>query len=362
MHILVLLTDLCDAVGGIQTFNRALVKALGEIARDRGWKVTVFVLKDHGESVLVNRYLSKDSISYKGFAGNRLCFALAGLLASWKADQVFVGHVNFSPLICIMNKAPKYFLIVHGVEVWKRLSRLRRLGISRIDKVISVSAYTADQMARYNNLRQQSFTVFPNTVDPFYASDAIAKDRSGLGLPKGRMILSVARLDGAERQKGIDKVIETLSATLKDIPDAFYVIVGDGTDRQRLETVAKKAGVSDKVIFVGQVADKLLPSYYQNCDIFVLPSMQEGFGIVFLEAMFHAKPCIGARAGGISEVIEDGKTGFLIERDDSAHLTYSISRLLNDDFLRHAMGHAGKARWEREFSFKSFRQRLNKIF
>jgi glycosyltransferase involved in cell wall biosynthesis len=117
----------------------------------------------------------------------------------------------------------------------------------------------------------------------------------------------------------------------------------------------------DKVIFTGWVSDNLLPSYYQACDVFALPSLKEGFGIVFLEAMYYAKPCIGARAGGIPEVIEDGKTGFLAEPGDANALADSLSNLLRNATLRREMGRVGQERFEREFSFRKFHERLDNV-
>ena len=79
MRILVLLTDLFDAVGGIQTFNRALIKALDEVAESRGWKITVLVLNDSGKSNLMGRYMNPARASYYGFAKSRVRFASTDL-------------------------------------------------------------------------------------------------------------------------------------------------------------------------------------------------------------------------------------------------------------------------------------------
>jgi len=73
------------------------------------------------------------------------------------------------------------------------------------------------------------------------------------------------------------------------------VVVGNGADKQRLEEIARDAGVSGKVVFAGRVSDDLLASYYQTCDVFVLPSLKEGFGIVFIEAMYYSNSCVGAK-------------------------------------------------------------------
>jgi phosphatidylinositol alpha-1,6-mannosyltransferase len=115
------------------------------------------------------------------------------------------------------------------------------------------------------------------------------------------------------------------------------------------------------VVFTGFVADELLPSYYDACDLFVLPSLKEGFGIVFLEAMYHAKACVGAIAGGIPEVVEDGETGLLAEPDSVDSFAQCVVRLLGNGAEKDAMGRRGKERLEREFSYEKFRARLQRV-
>jgi phosphatidyl-myo-inositol dimannoside synthase len=364
MRILVLLTDLFDAVGGIQTFNRALVKALDEIAGERGWKVTLLVLNDNGGSKDAGRYLDSKVTQYKSFGKNKPAFVAATLRESLNASTIFMGHVHFAPLavaIRLLHPSVELLLCVFGIEVWRKLSRLQLLGTKRVDRIVSISASTRDQMLSNNKLRGKRFDILPCTLDPYYDRGTTYRSRSELSLPSGRMILSVSRLDALERYKNIDKVIEAMPRVLKEIPDAFYVVVGDGTDRERLERIAKDSGVHEKVIFTQRVSDDLLPSYYQACDVFVLPSLEEGFGIVFLEAMSHAKPCIGVRAGAIPEMLEDGKTGFLAASNDNEALTDHIIRLLNNETMRRAMGESGKDRLDREFSFGLFRERLEKV-
>ncbi|MBI1748426.1 MAG: glycosyltransferase family 4 protein [Acidobacteria bacterium] len=359
MKVLILLTDLFDAVGGIQTFNRALVKALSEIAEKKGGGVTVLVLNDGSGSELAGRYMTTPHSTFKGFHKNRFRFVLSAIRESRDADMVLFGHVHFSPLACAMNSVKKC-LVVHGVDVWRRLVALQRLGVARMDHILSVSDYTRGQMAKYNGTALNRFFILPNTLEPFYGNGAVPPSRQWLGLPSGKMILSVSRLQASEYYKKLDSVIEAMPAVLQKVPDAFYVLVGDGNDRPRLEQMAKRLSVSNRVIFVGRVPDSLLPAYYQSSDIFVLPSLKEGFGIVFLEAMYYSKPCIGARAGGVPEVIVDGETGLLIDPGDAESLTDTMVRLLNHENLRVEMGRAGRERLEREFSFSKFQGRLQK--
>jgi glycosyltransferase involved in cell wall biosynthesis len=217
-------------------------------------------------------------------------------------------------------------------------------------------------MMLHNTLTEDRFSIFPNTLDPLAPSTHPKLERSLLGLPEGHMLLSVSRLASSERYKNIRSVIESLPAVLAHVPDTFYVIVGEGTERKSFEVLARNMGLADKVFLPGAVADGLLPSYYESCDVFVLPSVKEGFGIVFLEAMSHRKACIGARAGGIPEVIRDGDTGILVAPTQlTTQIPEAILRLLRDPAMRKTMGEHGRKELERNFSFDRFCDRLEQI-
>jgi len=362
MRILLLLTSVFDLIGGVHTFNRALIKATDDIASVFGLDVTVFSLLD--EEVprqAAANYMSSGHIRYKGFKGNRTKFAAAALLTGWKADRAVFGHVNFSPLACAMPK-PVKSVVVHGIDVWKPLGTLQRLGVSQMREILSVSEYTQQALVRFNGIPPVRFCLLPDTLDPFYSKTAVKiRSKKELGLPQGHMMLTVTRLGGTEGYKRVDLVIKAMPTILQNVSDAFYVVVGDGADRFRLEKLGRETGVGDKLFFAGFVPDELLPSYYAACDLFVLPSLKEGFGIVFLEAMFHSKACIGARAGGIPEVVKDGETGLLAERDSVDSFAQCVLRLLRNGQERDAMGRRGKERLEQEFSYGKFRARLERL-
>lgn len=365
MHIVLLLTDLFDSTGGIQTYNRCLVKSLNEILQIQNYKVTILVLNDKGNNSLRKNYITSPNITYKPFNGNKLGFVISSLLISKNADVIFFGHVNFSflaNLIPGLSKEKKAYLAVYGIDAWKKLSFLHKLGISKINKILSISRFTQQEMERFNDVPSNKFYILPPSLDPVYAcNDQNLYTREDLNLPKGKIILTVSRLNPLESYKNIDMVINAMPMILKEVSDAFYIIVGEGEDCCRLKKLAKDIEVSDKVIFVGHVSDKFLSSYYNCCDVFVLPSGGEGFGIVFLEAMYHSKSCIGAYASAIPEVISDGKTGFLVKPNDIKNLADAIIKLLKDDNLRLLMGEAGKEKLEKEFSFEVFQNKLESL-
>ena len=180
-------------------------------------------------------------------------------------------------------------------------------------------------------------------------------------------ILSVARLVA---RKGIDRVIRALPQILLKVPDAQYVVIGDGPERENLVKLAQKTiffeqdthsfrNVLDarRVRFLGALDRKTVLEWYQSCDVFVLPVSSfhddiEGFGIVFLEAAFFGKPVVAGASGGVPAAVIDGETGILVQVDDADALTGALVRLLKDADLRENFGARAKARVMRYFQWE----------
>jgi len=137
-------------------------------------------------------------------------------------------------------------------------------------------------------------------------------------------------------------------------------VVGDGDDLPRIQRLAARAGVADRVHFLGRIpphSPELL-ACYAHADLFVLPSKGEGFGIAFLEAMAFGKPVVGGAHGGTPDVIEDGVCGYLVPHGDVDRLAEALERLLLDEAHRAELGRRARARVESHFLFAQFRERL----
>src|SRR5262249_22617803 len=124
---------------------------------------------------------------------------------------------------------------------------------------------------------------------------------------------------------------------------------------------ADEFGVSSHVRFRGLVDEETLRAAYRNCDIFVLPSAGEGFGIVFLEAMHYAKPIIAANCGATPEVVNEGGNGLLIDYANFKQLTEAIVSLSLDPERRERMGLEGRERLQEKFGFATFKRKLSEI-
>ena len=364
MNTLLLLTDLFGATGGIQTFNRSLVRAVDQISSENGGQCAVLVLNDSNRGNNAHEYFNDQRTRYQAFNRSKSKFLAGAIKEAANASIVILGHVNFAPMtfgLRARNSRLHILLTIFGVDVWGKLTRLQLAGLRNVQRIISISKSTRDRMTAVNNVNGTPIDILPCTLEPRYGQHASLQSRKDLGLPDGRMILSTSRLDTRERYKNIEHVIRAMPSISQRIEDAFYVVAGDGTDRGRLEALAKELGVQSRVRFTGQVQDDQLASLYHTSDLFVLPSTGEGFGIVFLEAMFYAKCCVGARAGATPEVIADGETGVLVDLEQPDELAGAISSLLADEERRKRMGAAGQQRLAAEFSQAIFAKRLESI-
>jgi glycosyltransferase involved in cell wall biosynthesis len=173
-----------------------------------------------------------------------------------------------------------------------------------------------------------------------------------MAIPANPVILTVARLDARERYKGVDHLIEAMPAVRIVVPEARLRIIGTGSDLPRLQKMATRLGAADAVDFAGFVNDDGLSAAYRECALFALPSSGEGFGIVFLEAMAHGKPCLGARAGATPEII-DSTSGVLADYgvipQIAGKAVWALQRPWNPDQIRQRAA---------QFSYPAFRERL----
>ena len=264
-----------------------------------------------------------------------------------------------------------YLVYAHGNEILeaaKSTWEKPRLSLRRAARVLANSQFTADLVAKVG--------VEPGRIEVLHPGCDVHRYRP-LALPQAsrqrilrehynkHVILSLGNL---VQRKGHDMVIKALRTVLKDVPNAVYLIAGDGRDRAELESLALQAGVRDHVVFAGHIADEQLPEIYALADVFVLPSRMrietcdvEGFGMVFLEASACGKPVIGGRSGGIPDAIVDGVTGFLVDPLDAGEIAGKITRVLKSQNLGKELGEEGRRRVLRDFTWDVFSHRLRQI-
>lgn len=179
-----------------------------------------------------------------------------------------------------------------------------------------------------------------------------------------RWLLTVARLDP---HKGVDTVLQALPAVLARAPDVRYAVAGDGPDRARVEQLAQRIGVADRVRFLGAVSDGDLPALYNAATLYVGPSRQserigvEGFGIAFVEASASGLAVVGGDSGGVPDAVRDGETGLLVPPEDPAAVAAAVNRLLGDAEFARRLGAAGRRAVETHYNWDRVLRELRAI-
>ena len=302
------------------------------------------------------------------FAGSRPKFAARVLerAAVFRPDLIVFGHVNFSPLSLatrVVRPTAAQWIFTYGLEVWQKLDCVKLLAMRKAEKIISISEYTKASLCQHNGISPSSVAILPCALDPLWAASFALGPDTPVSFPDAEtpLLLSVSRLASEETGKGVDQVIRALPDIVKSVPGVRYAIVGDGRDRSRLERLTRELKVDDRVEFRGRVSPEALARAYAECSLFVLPSRQEGFGIVFLEAAAFGKPSIGGKHGGTPEVISDGETGHLVDYDDIAGIASTIVDSLTHPDSLVAMGARARCRTDDLFTFSRLRRTLNAL-
>jgi glycosyltransferase involved in cell wall biosynthesis len=355
MKILLLCPELFARESGIQRIMRLYLKALCEAA-GAGDEVRLVVLNDREfPEVLLRRYASERLILRQACNHSKPAFVWHSIRAAAGADRVICGHLGqliVAWLARCLHPRLEYYLVAHGIEVWRPYTLLEKLALRGARRILCVSDFTRREMQQRIALPESRFVVVPNALDPLF-DQAPGDGAPGSGAP---LILTVARLDARERYKGVEHLIEAMPAVRQTVPAARLYIVGTGSDLPRLKELAARLGVTGTVEFAGFVDDEHLRAAYRDCALFALPSSGEGFGIVFLEAMAHGKPCLGARAGAVPEII-DGTSGVLVAPGDISQIATQLVWALQHQWNPKQI----KAR-AAQFGYPVFREKLQRAF
>lgn len=328
MRVLVLTTDAYGGHGGIAFYNRCLCDALADIP-----EVEEVVVLSRATRFDPTNVPAKVRLVLEALGGKARYLLAAVKMLRESFDFVICGHINLLRLAVplAMFKRVPLVLQVHGIDVWKPSRFFDKWLLSRVDAVWSVSKVTRDRMIAWSGLPESKFLIMPNT----YHADCfgIGEKRPDLieryGLHGRKVMMTLARLAGYERYKGIDETLEVLPSLLEVYPNLSYLIVGDGDDHARLRKKADALGLEKVVVFAGLVEERDKADHYRLADVFVLPGRGEGFGIVFLEAMACGVPVVGSLIDGSREALRDGTLGELVDPADKDSIHNGILKALS---------------------------------
>jgi phosphatidylinositol alpha-1,6-mannosyltransferase len=312
--MLALVGDAFGGRGGIAQYNRDFLGAL----MGAGAVSFIHVLPRK----IADPVAPPDGIIQDKPRPGRISYCVGTLHAALRrrVDIVFCGHLHMAPLAALIARLKRAKLVMqtHGIEAWRRPSRLCRAAVEAADVVLCVSRFTRARVLDWAAIVPERVLVLPNTVASAFTPGDGSALREAWGLQGKRVLLTVGRMDGHERYKGHDRVIAVVPQLVAEGHDVAYVVLGDGDDRDRLAALAHEAGVGHRVRFHGAVSQETLVEAYRMADLFVMPSTGEGFGIAFLEAMASGTPALGLAAAGAPDALTDGEFGTAVAEADLA--------------------------------------------
>lgn len=364
MKVLFLTLQVFSATGGIEKVCRVAGKALYELGLQYGVRVKIFSMYGRQNLADGNEYFPQEL--FTGFNYNRVNYVLNAIKEGRKQNIVLLSHINLlfvGYFIKLINPSTKLYLIAHGIEVWKPLSRYKKMMLRKCDGIIPVSRFTKKKMEDLYQIPDSKFTIINNCLDPFLekplTKDAAELLRRKYGLNKNQpLLLSVSRMVSTEKYKGYDKVIEALPTLLQTYPDICYMLIGkyDEKEKQRLDNLIESLHITGNVIFTGFLHDSEMAAHFSMADIFVMPSEKEGFGIVFIEAMYYGLPVIAGNKDGSVDALLNGEIGLLVNPDDKKQLQEALFKMLSNPGMYRATNEILEA----NFGYKSYKLKLGK--
>ena len=309
----------------------------------RGHEVHVITSLDEGlpkESIEQSFYVHRIKIPQMRFLGIVVFWLKAlPLLKRLKPDMVHgqsttMGIVGF--LAKKLLKKP-YTVYARGSEVylpWLFKTPISKLVLRRADVVI---ALTEDMKTEMQKIYSRDVAVIPNGIDLESYEDLPTKEASRQRLAlnnNDKIILFVGTLRPV---KGLKYLIQAMNMVRQKDTKARLMLIGYGEERQSLEGLVKELDLGDRVTFVGKVPNEKVPEYMAASDIFVLPSLSEGFPVVILEAMASGLPIVATKVGGLPEIVKDGENGFLVKPRGPEELADKVLALLENEELRRGM-------------------------
>jgi phosphatidyl-myo-inositol dimannoside synthase len=344
----VLLTPNILGADGVSSLSREIVRALPRPAA---------VISLHDPDGIPD---GAADVEMHGAGGGRATFLAAAAAVSLRCSpetEIVCSHLHLAPAAALQAwRGARVTAVLCGIEAWVPLRKAEAWALERAE-LVAISQHTVTRF---------------KSANPAFASTDVTVCHPGLpdqpgppgppDLPAQPALsaLIVARMSADERYKGHDELLDIWPALLARKPDAKLVVAGDGTDRRRLESRASTLDLSHAVTFTGRVEDRELAALYDQCRFLLMPSRDEGFGLVFLEAMRAGKACVGA-IGAAQEIIRHGVTGLIVEPDKTDDLAAAVFTLFDQPATCARFGAAGRERFLSTFTDACFQARFARV-
>ncbi len=373
MKILMLSVDWASkGGGGITRFARGFVQGL--VANNIDVELLIEEDGPNSQKTGVTEYGCKiHSVLFKSSPIKRAFAFMKKLSCLCKKETYdFMIAITWSPCGTgaffhnIFNKTP-YWVVCHGNDILEPqrsffYKHLMKVVLKKARVVLTNSKFTGGIVhslgVKKSVIRAIGCGINPKELDLAFSKDTI---RDSYAIGKKPLLVTIGRLVA---RKGQDMVIQALPTIVKSFPDATYLIVGEGDDKNRLQQLTSKLHVEKSVIFTGFISDLEMYQSVSECDLFVMASRNimekgdvEGFGIVFLEAGFYKKPVIAGRAGGMTDPVIENKTGLLVDPNNPEEIAEKAIQLLSNKSLCKEMGETAFDRIVTEYTWDAVAKR-----
>ncbi len=312
---LLLTLNIFSATGGIEKVCRIVGKALYENSVAKNHRLMIWSMHDKAGAANGNNYFPSEL--YRCYGARKAWFVKDAVQQGVSSKIVILSHINLLMVGWMIKKiAPrtKLILIAHGIEIWGDISKGKSMLIGAVDHVWAVSHYTRERVMASHGIPAAKISVLNNCLDPFLplskniAVPEALYNRYSIS-PDNKILLTLTRLSAKEKYKGYDDVITAIAA-LKD-PSIKYILAGKA-DHEELKQVQQKitdARLESQVILAGFIPEEELAAHFKMSNCYIMPSSKEGFGIVFIEAMYYGIPVIGGNADGTMDALKNGELG-----------------------------------------------------
>ncbi len=316
------------------SFNRSISKKVNSIDAD--------IYEAHAVSgYRLSRALKNQAVS-KPFV-----HVVHGVLADEYEQARMAGYPSFR------GRVANYFM--------RRLAKLEEETAQNAMRVVTISNYSFGKIRQLYDVDASKLRIVPNGVDieKFKPAADLLAAKQRLGLSKEPSVLFVGSLIP---RKGLIFLVEAAKKIVKEHAETKFLIVGEGPLKNKLLHAIEAAEVSANFKFLGNLKEDALATAYSCTDVFVLPSIQEGQGIVLLEAEASGEPVVAFDVGGVNEAMRHGETGLLVKRGDSDEFAAAITRLLSDRGLREKMGLNARKFVSESFTWDICAQKMLQVY
>jgi phosphatidylinositol alpha-1,6-mannosyltransferase len=289
-----------------------------------------------------------------------------------KVEAILVGQVlpvGTAAMIVKKFLGIPYFVSCHGMDILTaaenpRKKKLMNKILEQASGIVANSEFTKNELINLGVPEKKIIVIYPCVAnEDEIAPEKVNEIKNRLGLVDKKIILTVGRLVA---RKGQSMMVEAMPAILKSVPQAIYVIIGDGPESEKLKVKSEKLKLENEVLLLGEVAEERKNAFYQLCDVFVMTPRQigadvEGFGTVYLEANSFGKPVVAGRSGGVSEAVVDGATGLIVDPENINQIADAVIKILSDENLAKKLGERGREVVEEKFRWSIQTDKLKKL-